>query len=75
MNEKIRFKITKMLLLAAKIGVGASVAIYLADLLQLQYHTSAGIITLLTLITTKWETLKLSALRLLTYAISVRFAG
>lgn len=71
MNEKIRFKITKMLLLAAKIGVGASVAIYLADLLQLQYHTSAGIITLLTLITTKWETLKLSALRLLTYAISV----
>ena len=71
MKEKIRFRIRKMILLSAKIGVGASVAIYIAQLSNLEYATSAGIITLLTLITTKWETLKLSFLRLLTYAISV----
>ncbi len=71
MNEKTRFRIRKMLLLAAKIAVGASAAIYIAELMHLQYATSAGIITLLTLITTKWETLKLSFLRLLTYAITV----
>ena len=73
MNEKQRFKIRKLLLLSAKIGIGASVAIYIAQLLNLEYATSAGIITLLTLITTKWETLKLSLLRLVTYAISVAF--
>ena len=71
MNEKTKFKLSKMLLLSAKIAVGSSVAIYIAELLHLQYATSAGIITLLTLITTKWETFKLSFLRLLTYAISV----
>lgn len=71
MNEKVRFKIRKMLLLSAKIAIGSSIAIYIAELLHLQYATSAGIITLLTLITTKWETFKLSFLRLLTYAISV----
>lgn len=71
MNEKQRFKIRKLLLLSAKIGVGASGAIFIAQTLNLEYATSAGIITLLTLITTKWETLKLSLLRLVTYAISV----
>lgn len=71
MNEKQRFKIRKLLLLSAKIGVGASAAIFIAQTLNLEYATSAGIITLLTLITTKWETLKLSLLRLVTYAISV----
>lgn len=64
-------KLRKMLLLAAKIGIGSSVAIYIAEMLHLQYATSAGIVTLLTLITTKWETLKLSVLRLVTYVISV----
>ena len=67
----MKLKIKKMLLLSAKIGIGASVAIYIAQLLHLEYATSAGIITLLTVVTTKWETFKLSFLRLLTYAISV----
>ena len=71
MNEKRRFKIRKMLLLSAKIGVGASVAIYIAQALNLEYATSAGIITLLTLITTRWETFKLSLLRLVTYVVAV----
>ena len=69
MNKKL--KIRKMLLLSAKIAVGSSIAIYIAELLHLQYAPSAGIIALLTLITTKWETMKLSFLRLLTYLISV----
>lgn len=71
MNEKQRLKISKLLLLSTKIGVGASVAIFIAQSLNLEYATSAGIITLLTLITTKWETMKLSLLRLVTYVISV----
>ena len=66
-----RLKIRKMLLLSAKIAVGSSIAIYIAELLHLQYASSAGIIALLTLTTTKWETMKLSFLRLLTYLISV----
>jgi len=71
MSEKLKFKLGKIVLLSAKIGIGASVAIYIAELLNLQYATSAGIITLLTLITTRWETFRLSVQRLLTYAVSV----
>ena len=71
MSEKLKFKLGKILLLSAKIGIGASVAIYIAELLNLQYATSAGIITLLTLITTRWETFRLSLQRLLTYVVSV----
>lgn len=67
---KIKLKIKKMLLLAAKIAIGSSVAIYIAELLKLQYATSAGIITLLTLITTKWGTLRLSVQRLISYSVS-----
>lgn len=67
----MKLKIGKVLLLSAKIGVGASAAIYIAELLHLQYGTSAGIITLLTLITTKWGTFRLSLQRLVTYIVSV----
>lgn len=66
----MKLKLKKTLLLAAKIGFGASVAIYIAEMLQLQYATSAGIITLLTLITTRWGTFRLSGQRILTYGIS-----
>ena len=71
MNVATKYKLRKMALLSAKIAVGSSLAIYIAQFLELQYATSAGIITLLTLITTKWETFKLSFLRLVTYAVSV----
>lgn len=67
MNDKFKFKLRKILLLALKIGIGASVAYYIAELLGLQYASSAGIIALLTLQTTKWETLKLSLRRVVTY--------
>lgn len=71
MKGKNKLRIRKMLLLAAKIGIGSSAAIYIAQLLNLEYATSAGIITLLTVLTTKWETIRLSFLRLLTYVITV----
>ena len=64
-------KLRKTLLLAIKIAVGSSIAIYLAELLNLEYATSAGGITLLTLVTTKWETLKLSLARAVTFIICV----
>ncbi len=60
----------KILLLAAKIALGSSVAVYIAQRMQLGYSISAGTITLLTLITTKWETVRLSAFRLVMFAIS-----
>lgn len=64
----------KMLLLAVKIAVGSSAAIYIAQLLALEYAISAGTITLLTLLTTKWETVRLSAFRLVTFAVTIPLA-
>lgn len=71
MKDSLVLKYKKMLMLASKIGVGACAAICAAQYLELEFATSSGIITLLTLITTKWETLKLSALRIVTYVITV----
>ena len=67
----MKLKLGNTLLLSAKIGVGGSVAIYIAELLNLQYATSAGIVALLTLITTRWGTFRLALQRLLTYGVSV----
>lgn len=64
-------KLRKTLLLAIKIAVGSSIAIYVAESLNLEFATSAGSITLLTLVTTKWETLKLSLARIVTFLITV----
>lgn len=41
----------KNLLLAMKIGVGSSIAIFIAQSLHLQYAASAGTVALLTLMT------------------------
>lgn len=60
---------------AVKIAVGSSAAIYIAQHLEVENAASAGTITLLTLVTTKWETVKLSFYRLITYAISVVLAA
>lgn len=75
MSEKAKFKLKKILLLALKIGVGGSLAYYIAEALQLQYASSAGIIALLTLQTTKWETMKLSLRRVFTYLITFGMCG
>lgn len=65
----------KILLQAVKIAIGSSAAIWLAETLGLNYSASAGTITLLTLMTTKWETVKLSLFRLVTFAIAIVVAG
>lgn len=65
----------KMLLRTVKIGIGSSLAIFIATALGLQYATSAGIITLLTIVTTKWETVRLSLYRILSFGISIIIAG
>lgn len=67
-------KYRKILLLSVKIGVGSSIAILIAQALNLEYAVSAGTVTLLTLMTTKWETIKLSVSRFLTLAITLLLA-
>lgn len=64
-----RTKLKKSLLLALKISLGSSLAIYTAEFLRLQYASAAGIVTLLTLVTTRKGTLRLSINRLITFAL------
>ena len=68
-NQLIRIR--KRAILALKIGVGSSAAIYIATALNLQFATSAGIVALLTLVTTKWETLRITGFRMVSFLISV----
>lgn len=70
MKKLTRYEVNKTLLLALKIGVGGSVAYYVAELLHLQFSSAAGIIALLTLQTTKWETFYLSIRRIVTFFIT-----
>jgi uncharacterized membrane protein YgaE (UPF0421/DUF939 family) len=65
----------KTLWLALKIAIGSSTAIYLAELLHLQYASAAGGIALLTIMGTKWETLRLSLLRVVTFFFTVTLMG
>lgn len=60
-----------VVIIALKIAVGASLAILIAELLGLSYATSAGTITLLTLMTTKRGSLRLAGRRLITFAFSM----
>lgn len=71
---KLERKVRKTLMLAIKICIGSSLSIYIATHLHLQFATSAGTITLLTLLTTKWETMRLSVSRLLTFVMTVGIA-
>lgn len=62
-----RLTMSNHLLYALKIGIGSGISIYVAEGLQLEYASSAGIITLLTIASTKSETLRLGWHRLLTF--------
>ena len=64
-------KFRKTLLLAVKIGLGSSIAIYIAETLQLEYAVSAGTVTLLTLMTLKWDTVKFSIARFATFLTTI----
>ena len=67
-------KFRKILLLAVKIGLGSSIAVYIAQALHLDYAVSAGTVTLLTLMTSKWQTILLSGARLVTFVVTVLMA-
>ena len=67
-------KFRKVLLLSVKIGLGSSIAVYIAQTLRLDYAVSAGTVTLLTLMTSKWQTIRLSAARLVTFIITALMA-
>ena len=67
-------KFKKAGLLAIKIGVGSSIAICIAQALHLNYAVSAGTVTLLTLMTSKWDTLRLSLFRFVTFTVTVLLA-
>ena len=73
METKRQF--TDNLILAAKIGIGSSAAIYIAEFFNLEYTASAGTIALLTLMTSKWETVKLALFRLITFEFAILIAG
>lgn len=64
----------KIIILSLKIGIGSSLALYIAEALGLNYAVSAGTITLLTLMTSKWETVKLSVCRLATFSMTALIA-
>ena len=61
----------KTLLLAVKIGLGSSIAIYIAQALHLEYAVSAGTVTLLTLMASKWETIRLSVARFASFLTTI----
>ena len=61
----------KNLLLAVKIGVGSSIAVFLARALHLEYAVSAGTVTLLTLMASRWETLRLVMARIVTFLATI----
>lgn len=67
-------KYQKIILLSLKIGIGSSLALFLADDWNLDYAVSAGTITLLTLMTYKRETVKLAVCRLATFTMTVLIA-
>lgn len=73
MDRKKEWK--KILLRSVKIAVGSSAAIYIAERMGLEYAASAGSIALLTLVTTKWETVKLSVYRLISFFFTALLAG
>lgn len=64
----------KVLIHAVKLAVGTSAAMYIAQALSLQNAMSAGTIALLTIVTTKWETVRLSVARMITFVIAALLA-
>ena len=61
----------RILILSLKIGIGSALAIIMAYFFQLDNPTSAGTIALLSLLTTKWGTLKLVFRRISTFFLTI----
>lgn len=64
----------KIISRSLKIAVGSSLAIFVAYVLNLQNATAAGIITLITIVTSRHETVQLSYQRVMTFFLSVALA-
>lgn len=60
--------------LIMKITIGSCISFLLARELNLEFETSAGIITLLTILNTRWATLKLAVLRVASFFMTVFIA-
>lgn len=71
MNVKKRKKSYLALMQSIRIMLGSSAAICIAMHMNLESATSAGIITLLTLLTTKIETVRLSFYRIISFVFTV----
>lgn len=74
MQEETHGRLIKIMILSVKIALSSSLAIYIADRIGLQFAASAGIVALLSVMTTKRGTLKISLRRILTFLLSVGFS-
>ena len=70
MDTEKKRKLEKTLLMSFKIAVGSAAAIYIAEAMHLEYAVSAGTVTLLSVLGTKWETVRVSAVRIVTFFIT-----
>lgn len=70
MDTEKKRKLEKTLLLSFKIAVGSAIAIYIAEAMHLEYAVSAGTVTLLSVLGTKWETVRVSVIRIVTFFIT-----
>lgn len=61
----------KEFIFSFKIAIGMYIAILFAEELKLDFATSAGTITLLTILSTKWATVKLAGSRILSCLITI----
>ena len=69
--HKMQRQLLKPLMLACKIGLGSAFAVFIADFLGLPSAVAAGTITLLTLLNTKWDTVRLIIQRFISFFIAV----
>lgn len=70
MTMETKRKLEKRVLLAVKIAVGSALAIYIAEAMHLEFAVSAGTVTLLSLLGTKRETVRVSAIRIVTFFLT-----
>ena len=71
----LKMKAGKYLAVALKTAIGSCIAILAAEQFHLEFASSAGIIALLTLINTRWDTLRLSGVRLVSLFFCCRASG
>lgn len=64
----------KHIFYACQITIGTVLAIFIAEFIGLSFTNSAGIITLLTILSSRWETLKLAGIRVLSFCVTVALA-